>query len=1130
MKLRLKMVCPLASALIICVALAWAQQDGPPPLTVEPQQFGLPTGADFTAMLVPDGTALSLSAAGLEEAAVLDLGGMQVEPNGAYRARYRLRPVSLQEPANVYLMLREHSAEGVRPFQPYNRESVAVRGIKPDPGAEWIERELTFVTGQETHFLSGAIVVLALNGELQFGDFDLSVMAPPAEPVDPAQAWAEYEEMMAEIRAQGDSRVPLTPRPLVFSRSQMKYGLQKNYYHQWNDRPLLVSRIYREDSPYVTPPASYNRTLQQVVKYDIDGLAFFPETRGRMDMFDVHEQLNVPGVGLMPEFLTAYTADHIKLKGDILKRALNSPFAPRIDGKLLITSYGAQAFKPAEWKEILGELRARVGDTFIFLPSLTNVVGLRSPLLNGEPISRAAVQKEMAYLREYLDVCDGIYFNYPPALRKKDHTFDAEFYREVFIPVFKSVLSEPAYRNKYLGLSAYRSHMSPDRGNNLHEDYTRTLRSSFEAAMDARPDVIILPEWDEQNENTSFRPTAYGGTTTGRLLRYYMSRIKDTPPTPFPGDDTSIPNLIVSTRKIITLGEVLTVELVNVPDEAAPNQYQVELTLQDESGRVVHEFEPLTFDSARLQEERLSLPSETLPDVRALVPVLVVRGYKGRDLSLDSGLHHIQLRATWNWDYLTARQPLRDLLWPTEVELAWEPAAAADAPLMLTGTVSAPQDLGLIELLGDDDEVYAVDVAGEFLRDDPNYERFLIEYRSLRTVAMQGALTLTNATSPVWLSQGTQIAPVEVAEPAPSQRIELQIDASEHVRWIYFAVPRDNLPEAELDWNCDKARFSVALRDVLEKRIIAHDFEDTVHISVQPYRRQIDLPYQLSQRAVSFRVPIWPEIATEQYHLRITTAEGKVFRSRPLLVPSEDESDRVSLRIYSETERCGIDIPVAASRIPVIDYEFDPERGAVLLSGDDRPFWASLGGFTNTTTGRGSPNGLFRGSRGAYPESAKRSAPVWVEEDGRPCLEFDGVGTYLELPRESLPRRGAYTMGFEIKPATDEDQFLLISRVGSSQKGLGLQIKGGKLVGNYVTNDWSVQSFDTGLHVPAGEWSTISVRHNFEQMQLSVNGEIASYEVTLPANNIAFTLFGEGWTGNWFAGRLRDLHIVQNKE
>ncbi|MHB8993651.1 MAG: LamG-like jellyroll fold domain-containing protein [Armatimonadota bacterium] len=1133
MRLRFAGFSLLLAALSLWAGVALAQQETAPLQVVVPKDFKLPAQEGVTARLLPDGTAVSVAAPALKEAYVIDLGWTAIQPQSAYRARYRLRAVGLQEPANVYLMLREHEAKDVRPIQPYHRDSVNSRVVKIDPNGEWIERELTFVTGAKTQIMSGAIVVGALNGELQFGTVELSSMgnaAPVAAPMDSAQAWANYEKMMAEIRAQAAKRVPLTPRTLVFSRSQMKYGLERNYYHQWNDRPLLVNRDYREVSEYITSPSSYKRVLQEVLKYDIDGLAELSETKGRLDIYDLQEKLNVLGVDLMPEFVGAFTPDHIEQKGKVVERALKSPLAPRIDGKLLITSYDAQSLSPAEWKKILGEIRARVGDKFIFLPALTNVVNLRTPLLKGEPIPAAAIEKEKAFLREYLDVCDGIYFNYPPALRAKDHSFDAAFYRDVLIPVFKSVLAEPTYRHKYFGLSSYRSHMSPDRGNNLHEDYTRTLRSSFEAAMDARPEVIVLPEWDEQNENTSFRPTVYGGTTTERLLCYYMSKIKNKDATPVPGDDTSIPNLILSTRKILTLGEVVTVELVNVPDGTPSSPYQVELTLQDEAGKIVRKFEPVTFDTAKLQEQRFSLPSESLPDVRALVPVLAVRGYKGRDLNFESGFHHVQVRATWNWDYLTVRQPLRDLLRPTQVKLAWEPSATKDGPLTITGLVSSPEDMALVELMADDDEVFAVDAKQDFYRDDPNKELFLIEYRSLKNTAMTGALTLKGASSPVWLNTGVPLVPVETKEPVLSQRVELTTDVSEHVRWIYIAVPNANLAAAELDFDFDKAKFSVPLREVLAKQIIVRDFDEAITISVQPYRQQIDMPFHLNKREAAFQVQVWPDIATQQYHLRLTTTEGKIYRSRPLLLPNGDSAARTTLRVYSDTKKGGVDVPIAASRVPVIDYDFDPSRGAVLLSGEDRPFWASLGGFTSTTTGLGSPNGLFRGARGRYPEPAQRSAPKWVEEDGRPCLEFDGIGTYLELPRETLPSRGSFTLSFDLKPASDKDQYLLMNRVGGAQKGLALQIRGGKLVGTYADYDWKIQAFETALAVPAGQWSNIRVRHDFDKLTLSVNDKSELFPLTLPANNIGFTLIGEGWTGNWFAGRLRDLRVIQNAE
>lgn len=1137
MNLKINLLTTALIAGLHCGYPASAQDAPTPPAalhTVQPKDFSVPK-ADVTAKLLPTGD-LSVASADLKAPLLIDLGWMTVQPRTTYRARYRLRAEALQSPANVSVMLREHETKTAKPFTPYNREGAGNREVKPEQAGNWLERQLSFTTGEKTQVLSGAIIVAQLKGEIQLGTFELLDGAKPAPPAatqantptaeqSRAAAEAEFEQAMIQIRAQANARVPLTPRPLVFSRAQMKYGLEMNYYHQWNDRPLFVNRDYRVPSPYVMPLPSYKRMAEEVAQYDIDGFAFFPETKGRMNLFEMQEQSGVAGVGILPEFLGEFTPDHLNVKTEVLQRALKSPHTPKIGGKVLITSYGAEALSPAQWKQILTTLRERVGDRFLFLPTLTNVASLQTTF-TGKVVSRAAIEKEKAFLRSYLEVCDGIYFNYPPSLRNKDRTFNGDFYRDVFIPVFKSVLSEPAYRNKYLGLSAYKAHLSPERGNNFLEDGTRTLRRSFEAAMEARPDVIILPEWDEENENTSFRPTVYNGRTSQRILRYYMSQIKRKAPTPLPNDDVSLPNLILSTRKNVTLGENFLIELLNVPDSPSPGGYSVELALQNESGQIVHKFAPVTFDTARLQEHRFNLATETIANTRTLIPVFTVRGYKGQNLVCDSGFHPVQLRATWNWDDLDVQQPLRDLLRTATTNLAWQAPTGATSPLTLTASVASPTEIALVELLGDDDEVYAFDAKDEFFRNDSSRELFLVEYRSQNHLEMEGSLTLKNAAAQ-WLTNETPPRQAQL-DGEKNNRIPLKTAVSVHQRWIYLAIPKSSLNAAELDFDFDfdKARFSVPLREVLAQKMIARGFANGLHISIQPYRRQIDMPVHLNQKEVSFRVPVWPEIATEQFHLRLTGKDGRIFRSRPLLLPSTNRGNATELRIYSDTQKRGVDVSVTSDRIPQLVYDFAPQRGAVLLTDAGRPFWATLGGFSNTTTGRGTINGLFR----KYPKGVERSAPSWVVDEGSPALEFDGKGTYLELPREALPRHGAFTFGFEIKPATGKDQFLLVNRTVSAQNGLILEIRDGKLQASFRDADAKANVFPTNLAVPANRWSTVQLRYDFEKLTLTVNGQSKSFPLSLPAFNIGFTVVGEGWTGNWYEGRLRKLRILHNAQ
>ncbi len=1100
---------------------AFAQTSTKTVLIVAPSSFIVPKIKGVTTELSADKKVLSVTGTDAKQTISIDLGWMDVNPNAAYHGTFNVQAVSSTDATGVSLMLREHSAQKQRPFPNYHRTSVNSRPLKPGASAE---RPQDFVTGDKTHALSGAIVITGLVGELRLSAFELSGGNPVAKPQTPEEAAAEYPKLMAEIRAEANARKPLVPRTLVFSRAQMKYDLGRNYYHEWNDRPLLTNRDYRVPSPYLNPLPSYKRTLEEVLKYDIDGLALMPETKGRLEMLQAHQEANVGDLKLLTEFLPFNSAEAIELKVKILKAALKSPDTPRIDSKILITSYASESLTPAQWKTVLDALRQQVGDTFIFLPALSNVAALRKPFSEGQPITRAMIDQQKATLRSYLDVCDGIYFNYPAAFRNTDRTFDSAFYKDIFIPVFKSVLSEPAYRNKYFGLSAYKSHMAPERGNSLHEDGTRTLRYSFEDAMNAHPDVLVLPEWDEENENTSWRPTIYGSRTSERIVRYYMSHIKSKNPTPIPGDDVTVPNLIFSARKAVSIGENAAFELLNVPDSTTPGSYTVDLKLEDANGKLVHTFPTVTFDQTQLEEHRLYLPTETIPNVRALVPVLTIHGYKGHDLVYDNGLHHIEIRGTWNWDQMYVKQPLRDILRPATATIAWQKPAKAGDPLTLTGTVTSPENLNTVEVLGDDDEAYAVDPKNEFFRDDPTKVLLWIDYRSLNTQEMTGTLTLKNATAN-WLTNGTPLHQEETDATVNNHQVTLTTPVSIHPRWIYLAIPKADVAKAVLDFNFDKAKFSVPVQEVLDKKMIARGFDGGMIISIKPYHRQIDMPMPLNTKSVSFNVQIWPEIATEEYHLRLTSIDGKTFRSRPLLVPSENSSAMKTLRVYSDAQKKPVDVQVAADRIPDLQYDFDPTRGAVLLTDAGVPFWATLGGFSNSTTGRGAINDLYRGK---YPDHVSHSNPQWVTDDGKPCLEFDGVGTYLEIPRGALPWHGSFTIDFDVKPSSSKDQSLLINGTGARQNGFALDIKDGKLQASFKDANWALQRFATQLSVPANTWSTIHVSYDFEKLTFSVNGKSESVPLTLPASNIGFTVIGAGWTGNPFAGRLRNLHIVHD--
>ena len=104
-------------------------------------------------------------------------------------------------------------------------------------------------------------------------------------------------------------------RTHFFSRAQLKYGLGRNdYLRRWCDRPLMqetgfaksgsftVSHSGKYDEKGFINHDTYIVESNLLKKFNFDGFAFFPETFGRMDIFN---HAGTPGTGdikLLTEF------------------------------------------------------------------------------------------------------------------------------------------------------------------------------------------------------------------------------------------------------------------------------------------------------------------------------------------------------------------------------------------------------------------------------------------------------------------------------------------------------------------------------------------------------------------------------------------------------------------------------------------------------------------------------------------------------------------------------------------------------------------------------------------------------------------------------------------------------------
>lgn len=912
-------------------------------------------------------------------------------------------------------------------------------------------------------------------------------------------------------------------RPLVYASSQLKYGLYQNYLHRYMDRPLFhdPSLGGRE---VVTCP-SFSRIMRHAADYELDGLGAIIGNSGMIQRYE----LAMACADQAPEgflFFPLFGGEAgVDYKLDSLKIAAASPLTARFDGKLRFGTYGADRTPPDQLAAMLAELRQKQDEPFLYLISIGAWREAHEEFHAAGGVRPETDAAMKAHIRSYLDVGDGIDLTYGNHFHRADRTFDAEFYRDYVIPTLKSVLSEPPYQDKWLALGAVIGYFQFMSGSTLDEDGTRTLRHSFEAAAAARPDMIGLAEWDELNEHTTIEPTIANSLSTQRILRYYLRQLKGLAPAPNPGDDPAVPNLIVSFRRALVLGEKLQVELLNVPDGGA-GTYTVRPRLLGLTGEAVSEGEAYSFTADRLREHRLTLPSEQFPDEPVLRVELTIEREGLPPLVVRDGLHHLTLRATDNFDYKWVKHPLRDLARPTDA--AFELARRDDGRWQVTARYTGDEPLAALEVLENGDELRAFDPhSAQIDRDETMVLR--VDLRARARHELKGKMTIEGC-------------PAEFQFETDGRYFFNRGNAVEANMWmgqwrrVFFAhLPRAQVEQGVLNLDFTELKGSVPLAKLARHGVYSEAFDPDIQVTVEDFARQTDIPLHPATPNGELSFPITPRRPNSVFHLRAVTASGKLWRSAPVLIAGDSTTAAAPLTVYSASKEQPVEVPVAGDRIPDLTYEFDPANGSLFPTPGGNPFWGQLGGRAEAVTfvGGGELGGMGDPYRNGalYPPNATTSAPTWVEEDGRPALEFDGVGNFIVFPREVIPRLGPWTLEFEIKPTSPARQ-ILFRHHGHYIGSVTVYLDHGQISTTYVDQHVGTTTQQPGLKLPLGEWSTVRISYDLATTTFEVNGQRSD---PLPAPGPGLYLGtsvigGHGTEDAWFAGRLRAWRVGQRAE
>ncbi|HOG49043.1 MAG TPA: laminin G domain-containing protein, partial [Lentisphaeria bacterium] len=950
-------------------------------------------------------------------------------------------------------------------------------------------------------------------------------------------AWSAVEPGSAEDYDLGRKRLAemqsivrqrVLPRTYAFVRSQTKYSgrlFLSNYL--FDDRPLFIDRGLWEESESDHKMPSFARTFELYRLSGLDGYATFAwpgerEFKRTMKViYDTAAQMKLSPDDFHLMLETSSSRDYMEIVPETLDLIANNPYSFRVNGKSLISSYVMDRMAPEEIAGYLQRLRELSGDKVLFVPQI-HFLRLKNPAgepINGHalyelfrshgqalPASQIALMEE--YLRSYLAVCDGIYlghFNSYP-----DGSFDDEF-SGALLAICRSVLAEPAYNGRKLlvthGKAGYTAYYGAQ---NLSRDGTRTLRRGLELASKYATDVYIGTEWDELNEDTGFQPLVSKPMSSQRILRYYTHRFRNTAPTPLPGDDVTIPNLIISQRRQLVLGEAVVVELLHVPDTAVGENYTLRYELTDEGGKVLHQAGPFTFNTAVLREERLSLPSESFAAAQALRSRVTI-AYQGRTLEYFTGLPFTAIRTTSTGDQQYFCTPLRNVLRPVQAEVT----------VALDGRVGcrleAPEDLAVVEVIQNSLEQYAYDPRDEFRLADGSRRlyRLRMHYynQTPSRVSVKIDAEVTDATGVLSYKSDAdprQLAAVMEGLPSPVYRGNLDW----WQRNCLFSLPVAEVANAVLrvfgqimngPRQGEKFAWEVALAELGENDVRAQVYESGIMLGVESGGRPTTIPLSLDSRSAVFQAKAPFNQPNGVAAVRAVTKAGKVWWSAPqplAMTPAPETAQTTRpVYVYSDTARQAVRLDLPAYRVPDAMYVFDPAvGGAVLKTPAGRDFYAMLGSYQAFATGfQGleSAYTLFRFFKNGVFDGADKAVPDWCVEDGRHCLRFDGErGNFVMFPNVVLPQRAGFTLEFEVKPEEVKPSQVLFAHQGNTFGGLNIEVKDGYFVLVYVhrnLHDWSLpwyleSRFPTQVPLLAGQWQTVKVTYNGSELTIAANG------------------------------------------
>lgn len=902
---------------------------------------------------------------------------------------------------------------------------------------------------------------------------------------------------------------------------------------RWVDWPLMVDRSirYTEGVQYRVTWPDLLRTLTEMREGGIDGATFnvAGSHNSRMIAAAVARGEKFP-VMTVPDYPTCRRTDGYRTPDKEDEPWFAPGFFNRngcfFEGKPLITSYWVFKSPIEEIRDRLSYIRGKYGD-FWFVPDygLFSTSRWKAMIRQGKGISEAEIESAKEKLRKVLRYADGARFGSYNAMTDifdGERSFDAAFFRKYAKPIILSVYAEPEFKGKFLAMNVGMGHDNTYAGTQRDSSNgTKTLRDSMACALEMDPDFITFFEWDEWNENTGIRPTLWNSFAARRVVRAVKAAHEGRPPeAPLPGDDTSIPNIILSFRKTLALGDSLRFEMLSVPDSAAKGEAKLRLTLRDENGRFLAKLPEQTLDLTRMDERRVKWDSALTGDSCAIVPELEVE-WNGKRRVWSDGLPFAEVRPTANWDRKWVLMPLRDLIDGARCSVSH--AGYRDGTTRIRVNVDSPRQIDRLEVLDGGDIVYSMsgDERQAYREDENHYVFSSMNFCSYYT--QKGATMFIEGVSDAEWMLGTK------RTRGLSRRIfpQAEFTADTYVRVLKREATNAVL---RLEWP-DIGTFRIPLRSVLEHGVYSLGGTNGFCFGVHRFNRQAAFFAPVNAKRAESVAYIVPDLPVSVVSGHAITADGKICRSKPLVI-GRLSGEKIPIKVWSEERKRGVMVYVDRARVPSFAYDVTGKRtGSVAKSGYGWAYNGILGGSTAVATRR-NRGGDSRQHCGTEKRRHMPSRIPPVTGDGDSAeMYFDGTGTYFVMPGGVIPTTCAYRFSFEFKPEDperDQEIFACGSPVIWGVLGYLRLEKGGRVHGIGLSlHEYGDAHLWSRNSVRKGEWNRLEIVSDLDGIEMFLNGESSGRVPLVQPGRFNGNCWFGGRPDRLYRGSVRNVRVWQ---